>query len=62
MVKVKTFRIYSKSLTGVPDNEIAEFITGCEEEHLVNVTVTYIPASGKKDAQLNVIVTKLDDK
>ena len=60
MAKVKTFRIHSEK--GVPDKEIREWLTECEETEVVNVQTVFIPAIGKYDARLTVIVTHYDDR
>lgn len=59
MARVKTFRIHPDH--GVPDKDIREFLNLCEKECVVNVSSIYIPAVGKADPRLTVIVTKLDD-
>lgn len=65
MAKVKTFRINPKY--GVPDKELNDWLTECEETEIINVQTVYIPAFGvtpegtAADPRLTVIVTKLDD-
>jgi hypothetical protein len=56
---VKTFWIGEKS--GVPDAYIRQFLSECEKEAIIAVNTTFIPAIGKEDPRLTVIVTKLDD-
>lgn len=58
MAKVKTFRIHPAH--GVPDKDIQAYISMCEKEGIVSVSVTYIPPDGTIDGRLTVIVTKLD--
>lgn len=58
MAKVKTF-LLDDSRWAVPDVKIAEFITACEEEFYVNVSMTYVPFP---DPRVVVVVTKLDVK
>jgi hypothetical protein len=57
MAKVKSFTIHDTR--GVPDGAIATFITECEAEHYVTVTIVFIPMPTPR---LTVIVTKLDEK
>lgn len=64
MAKVRTFDIDvvpkdRKAPWGVPDKDIAEFITECEAEYYVNVTTQYIPLPTPR---ICVIVSKLDLK
>lgn len=59
MPKVKTFRIHPEY--GVPDKDIREWLVLCEQEGIISVTSTFIPAVGTSDPRLTVIVTKLDD-
>lgn len=65
MAFVKTFRI--DPTFGVPDRAVQEFITECEKNSIVSVTMTVIPAYGKTvdkkpaSPRLTVIVTRLDD-
>jgi len=57
--RVKTFRIHPEH--GVPDKDIRSFLDLCEKEAIVDVSTAYIPALGKADPRLTIIVTKLDD-
>ena len=60
MAAVKSFRIHPDF--GVPDKDIREWLNKCEgEEGIIRVTTVLIPAVGKSDPRLTVIVTKLDD-
>lgn len=62
MAKVRTFRIHPQY--GVPDKNIQEFLSQCEqEEGIITVTTTFIPGDEKAEVndRLTVIVTKLDD-
>ena len=60
MAKVRTFFINPGF--GVPDKDIREWLTTCEETELINVSATFVPAYGADTPRLVVIVTKLDDK
>lgn len=64
MAKIKTFRI-TPDIYGVPNRDIEEFISECEQSEIVNVHSIYIPSIGSGrdeiDPRIVVIVTKLDD-
>lgn len=59
MASVKIFRI--TEATGVPGEDVREFLSVCESRAIIQVTTQFIPGFGKKDPQLVVIVTKLDE-
>jgi len=59
MAKVKTFRINPEY--GVPDKDIREWLNLCEQDEIISVHSTYIPAIGKSDPRITLFVTKLDD-
>jgi len=59
MARCRTFRIHPE--TGVPDREITEFLNECEKVSLINVQMHQLPAEGKWDARLVLIVTKNEE-
>lgn len=59
MARVRTFRINPQY--GVPDKDIAEFLTKVEKEDgCIDVKVTVIPAMGDADPRICVVTTRLD--
>ncbi len=61
MARVKTFMIHP--IRGVPDRDVSEFLSECEEKEIIHVTTTYIPGFPENDIhpRMMVVVTKLDD-
>jgi hypothetical protein len=62
VARVKTFRIHPTF--GVPDKDITEFLTECEQEAIIQVKVIWIPGSFEENAvnpKLTVIAYKLDE-
>jgi hypothetical protein len=63
MALVRTFRITYGVPGGVPDKEIADWLTKIEKEEraILSVQTILIPPLGEADPRLTVIVTKLDN-
>ena len=59
MAKVKIFRVDKRQ--GISGDEIREFVNAAEREAVVDVHMLYIPPLEPKDAQVLIIITKLDD-
>ncbi len=61
MAKVRTFMV--DPVRGVPDRDVTEFLSECEEKEIIHVTTTYIPPNPEKgiNGRVMVVVTKLDD-
>lgn len=60
MSRVKTFRINPEF--GIPDKDVRVWLDECEQNlGIIKVVATFIPALGKSDPRLTLIVTKLDD-
>ncbi len=63
MARVRTFKVDNEWV--VPDSSMSKFITDCERNHYVNVTMLYVPfhkPDGTYDNRITVCVTKLDEK
>jgi hypothetical protein len=62
MAFVRTFRITRGVPGGVPDKEVADWLSKIEieENAILSVQTVLIPPMGNADARLTVIATKLD--